>query len=55
MAIDMRGKKMPPEEDVSQLFETLKVSPGGVISSDGTVTLCLGESDGQPSSIPDDL
>jgi hypothetical protein len=55
MAIDMRGKKMPAEEDVSQLFETLKVSPGGVISSDGTVTLCLGESDGQPSSIPDDL
>ena len=54
IAVDIGGKKMPSEENVSQLFEKLKVSPGGGLISDGTVTICLGESDGQPSSSPDD-
>ena len=54
IAFDIGVKKMPSEEDVSQLFKKLKVSPLGGLISDGLVTICLGESDGQPSSSPDD-
>ena len=48
LADDAWGKKLMPsvEEEVSHLFEKLKVSPG---LDDGNIKLCLGDSDGQPS------
>jgi hypothetical protein len=36
---------MVSEEDVSQLFEKLKVSPGGGLLRDGIATICVGQSD----------
>ena len=42
---DMVGKKVSSEEDVSQLLEKLKISPGGGHLSDGTATICVGQSD----------
>jgi hypothetical protein len=39
------------EEDVSELFEKLKVSPGGEDLSDGSTKLFIGQSD-VPSSPP---
>jgi hypothetical protein len=39
------GKRMPSDEDVSQLFEKLKLSPGVGLISDGTVTIRVGASD----------
>ena len=44
LPVDTVGKKMPLVEDVSQVFEKLKVSPGGGSISDGTTTICLGQS-----------
>ena len=37
---------MPPEEDVSPLFEKLRLSPGGGQLSDGSTSICVGQSDG---------
>jgi len=47
------GIKMPSEKDVSPLIEKLKMSPGRGLLSDGTVTICVGQSGVQPNS-PDD-
>ena len=44
-ALHTTGKKMPSEEDVSQVFEKLKISPGGGHLSDGTASICVGQSD----------
>jgi hypothetical protein len=41
LSVDSIGQKV---EDVSQLFDTLKVSPGGGVLSDGTVTIRVGSS-----------
>ena len=43
--VDMVGKKMASAEDVSQLFEKLKLSPGVGLLSDGSATICVGQSD----------
>jgi len=43
--VPSEGAKLPSEEDVSQLLEKLKVSPGGGLLSDGTVTIRVGTSD----------
>ena len=55
LADDAWGTKMRPsvDEDVSQLFEQLKVSPGGGGLSDGNAKLCIGHSDVQPGSPAD--
>ena len=45
LLVDSVGTKIPAEEDVSQLLEKLKVSPGGGHLSDGSVSICLGPSD----------
>jgi hypothetical protein len=45
LALDTAGKKVSSVEDVSQLLEKLKVSPGGGLLSDGSVTICVGKSD----------
>jgi hypothetical protein len=45
LAVDMFGKKMPPEEDVSHLLEKLRVSPGAGLLSDGGASICIGRSD----------
>jgi len=47
--IQMVGKVKESEENVSQLFEKLKVSPGGGHISDGFATICVGQSDAEPS------
>jgi hypothetical protein len=44
LPIDTVGEKMPSVEAVSQIFEKLKVSPGGGHISDGATTICLGQS-----------
>ena len=44
LSLDAAGTKMPSEEDVSQLFEKLKISPGGGHLSDGSATICVGQS-----------
>ena len=46
LSVDLVGKKMPPEEDVSQLLEKLRVSPGAGLASDGSASICIGQSDG---------
>ena len=48
--LDCVGKKVSSEEDVSQLFEKLKVSPGVGLISDGPVTIRVGASDVLPNS-----
>ena len=48
IALDARGKQVSSEDDVSQLFEKLKVSPGGGLLSDGSATIFLGQSNEQP-------
>jgi len=50
LSIDLVGKKMPPEEDVSQLLEELRISPGASLASDGTASICIGKSDAEQSS-----
>ena len=45
LSVDSFGTQIPAEEDVSQLLEKLKVSPGGGQLSDGPVSICLGQSD----------
>ena len=45
LSFEAVGKKVPSEEDVSQLLEKLKVSPGGGHLSDGGSLICLGQSD----------
>jgi hypothetical protein len=42
--LDSSGKKMPSEVDVSQLVEKLKKSPGAGLFSDGSATICVGQS-----------
>ena len=44
LALDSLGRRMPSEEDVSQLLERLKVSPGGGHLSDGSASICVGQS-----------
>ena len=50
LSIDLVGKKMPPEEDVSQLLEQLRISPGAGLASDGTASICFGQSDVERSN-----
>jgi hypothetical protein len=45
LSLDASGTRIPSVEDVSQLHETLKVSPGRGLLSDGQVTICVGKSD----------
>jgi hypothetical protein len=45
LSFDTVGIKMLSEKDVSQLFEKLKVSPGAGHLSDGSATICVGQSD----------
>mmetsp|Transcript_782 Transcript_782/g.2048 ORF Transcript_782/g.2048 Transcript_782/m.2048 type:complete len:260 (-) Transcript_782:27-806(-) len=45
IALDAIGTKVSEEEDLSQLFEKLKVSPGGGHHTDGSATVCVGQSD----------
>jgi hypothetical protein len=45
LSLDTGGKQMPLMEDVSQLLEKLKISPGGGLLSDGSASICLGRSD----------
>ena len=44
ISINMAGQKMASEEDVSQILEKLKISPGGGHLSDGDATICVGQS-----------
>ena len=50
LALDSTGAQVLSGEDLSQLFEKLKVSPGGGLLSHGSATICLGQSDAQPDS-----
>jgi len=50
LSINTWGTKMPSEEDVSQIFEKLKVSPGVGLFSDGSATICVGKSEFEPCS-----
>ena len=47
LSVDVVGHKMPPEpeEDLSQLLEKLRVSPGAGLASDGSTSICIGQSD----------
>ena len=45
LSFEALGKKVPSEEDVSQLLDKLKVSPGGGHLSDGNAVVCVGPSD----------
>ena len=45
ITLDTVGKKVPSVEDVSQILEQLKVSPGGGLLSDGSVSIFVGGSD----------
>ena len=47
LSIASCGKKLPSEKDVSPLLENLRVSPGGGVLSDGSATICVGQSDAQ--------
>ena len=41
LSLDLVGNTMASEEDVSQLLEKLKGSPGGVLSN-GSASICVG-------------
>ena len=45
LSFDLVGKKMPPEEDVSELLEKLRISPGAGLLSDGSASICVGKCD----------
>ena len=45
LSLNTSGKRVSSVEDVSQLLDKLKVSPGGGHLSDGCATLCVGQSD----------
>jgi hypothetical protein len=45
LSFDTVGKIVPSEEGVSQLLEKLKISPGAGLLSDGSASLCVGQSD----------
>jgi hypothetical protein len=45
LALGMVGVRMPSVENVSQLLEQLKLSPGQGLLSDGSATICVGQSD----------
>jgi hypothetical protein len=49
LPLDIVGKKVSSEKDVSELFEKLKISPGGGHLRDGSVTFSVGKSGQQPS------
>ena len=53
LACNSFGKKKPSVENVSHLLEELRAAPGGGLLSDGTVTICVGQS-GQQGTSPDD-
>ena len=44
LSIAQIGRKMPSVEDVSQLLEQLKVSPGAGLLNDGSASICVGQS-----------
>ena len=44
------GKKGATEKDVSQLLEQLRISPGAGLASDGTASICFGQSDVERSN-----
>ena len=44
-SVELSGTKMPSEEEMSQCFEKLKLSPGVGLISDGTVIIRVGSSD----------
>jgi len=44
LSFEREGTKMPSAEDVSQLFEKLKLSPGVDLLNDGSSTICVGQS-----------
>jgi len=45
LSFERVGTKMASAEDVSQLFEKLKLSPGVGLLSDGSATICVGQSE----------
>jgi hypothetical protein len=45
LSLDSVGSKVSSVEDVSQLLEKLKISPGGGHLSDGSTSICVGQSD----------
>ena len=51
LSVDLAGKKVSSTEDVSQLLERLKISPGGGHLSDGRASICVGQSDEQPRNL----
>ena len=53
LACNSFGKKKPSVENVSHLLQEQRVAPGGGLLSDGTVTICVGQS-GQQGTSPDD-
>jgi len=44
LSLDSVGGEKPSEENMSELFEKLKVSPGAGHLSDGSASICLGQS-----------
>ena len=53
LSLDMMGRRVSSLEDVSQLFEKIKTSPGRGLLSNGTVSICVGESN-VTSNSPDE-
>jgi hypothetical protein len=45
LSLDQVAQKVSSVEDVSQLLEKLKISPGGGHLSDGSASICVGKSD----------
>ena len=43
LSYNLAGKKVSSVEDVTQLLERLKVSPGGGHISDGGISMCVGQ------------
>jgi hypothetical protein len=46
LSMNQMGKKLPLEEDVSQLLEKMRISPGAGLLSDGSASICVAPSDG---------
>jgi hypothetical protein len=51
LSVDTVGAKMSSVEDVSKLLEKLKVSPGAGLLSDGSASICIGQSDVETSRL----
>ena len=52
--LDTLGKKVSSEEEVSQLFEKLKVSSGVGVFSDGSAAICVGQCAAEPTVLQTD-